>query len=59
MGGVLTGGWDVGGGEVDSSGIAKRPASAQGVVMDANALRFSATSSDWIGLALFPQSLRM
>ena len=49
----------VGGGVAESSGMAKSPASVQGLVMDANALRFAATSSVWIGLALFPQSLRM
>ena len=41
------------------SGMAKSPASVQGLVMDAKALRFAETSSVWIGLALFPQSLRM
>ena len=35
----------VGGGVAESSGMAKRPASVQGVVIDANALRFAATSS--------------
>jgi len=49
----------VGGGVAESSGMAKSPDSVQGLVMDANALRFTATSSVWIGLALFPQSLRM
>ena len=35
----------VGGGVAESSGMAKRPASVQGVVIDAKALRFAATSS--------------
>ena len=35
----------VGGGVAESSGMTKRPASVQGVVIDANALRFAATSS--------------
>ena len=49
----------VGGGVAESPGRAKSPASVQGVVMDVSALRFAATSSVWIGLALFPHSLRM
>ena len=57
--GVVATGLEVGGGVAESSGMAKSPASVQGLVMDANALRFAATSSVWIGLALFPQSLRM
>ena len=57
--GVVAVGLEVGGGVAESSGMAKSPASVQGVVIDANALRFTATSSVWIGLALFPQSLRM
>ena len=57
--GVVAAGLEAGGGVAESSGMAKRPASVQGLVMDANALRFAATSSVWIGLALFPQSLRM
>ena len=57
--GVVVAGLEVGGGVAESSGMAKSPASVQGLVMDANALRFAATSSVWIGLALFPQSLRM
>jgi hypothetical protein len=57
--GVVVVGLEVGGGVAESSGMAKSPASVQGVVIDANALRFTATSSVWIGLALFPQSLRM
>jgi len=35
----------VGGGVAESSGMVKRPASVQGVVIDAKALRFAATSS--------------
>ena len=57
--GVVAVGLEVGGGVAESSGMAKSPASVQGLVMDASALRFAATSSVWIGLALFPQSLRM
>ena len=57
--GVVVADLEVGGGVAESSGMAKSPASVQGLVMDANALRFAATSSVWIGLALFPQSLRM
>jgi len=57
--GVVAAGLEVGGGVAESSGMAKSPASVQGLVMDASALRFAATSSVWIGLALFPQSLRM
>ena len=57
--GVVPGDCGVEGGVAESSGMAKSPASVQGLVMDANALRFAATSSVWIGLALFPQSLRM
>jgi hypothetical protein len=43
---VLGGLVAVGGGVAESSGMAKRPASVQGVVIDAKALRFAATSSD-------------
>lgn len=57
--GVVAAGLEVGGGVAESSGMAKSPASVQGLVMDTNALRFAATSSVCIGLALFPQSLRM
>ena len=55
----MVAGCEVGGGVAESSGIAKRPASVQGLVMDAKALRFADTSSGCIGLALFPHSLRM
>jgi hypothetical protein len=57
--GVVAAGLEVGGGVAESSGMASSPASVQGVDMDANALRFAATSSVWIGPALFPHSLRM
>jgi len=47
------------GGVADSSGIARRPVSDQGEVIDESSLRLAATSSSVIPLAVFPQSLRI